>query len=115
MDGYDRVAEIGKALGHATRLPILQMLREVERVNRTWERRSEIAPSTHVRQRPTPLALYKLLPQTNCKQCGEPTCYVFATKLAVGQHELPDCPALAEPSYADHRASLHKLLGGTAS
>ena len=30
MDGYDQVAEIGKALGHPVRLQILQVLREEE-------------------------------------------------------------------------------------
>ena len=41
-------------------------------VNRTWERRAEITPDHETHQRPTPMAVYKLLPQTNCKQCGEP-------------------------------------------
>ena len=88
---------------------------EVERVNRTWERRDEITPNTHVRRRPTPMAVYKLLPQTNCKQCGEPTCYVFATKLAAGQRELADCPVLNEPTHAEHLASIHDLLGDVGS
>ncbi len=84
---------------------------EIERVNRTWDRRDEITPSTHVRQRPTPLAIYKLLPQTNCKQCGEPTCYVFAAKLAVGQHQVADCPVLGEPEFAENLALLDELVG----
>ncbi len=87
---------------------------EIERVNRTWERRDEITPSTHVRQRPTPLAVYKLLPQTNCKQCGEPTCYVFATKLAAGQRQIGDCLVLAEPMNANQLAVLQGLLGDEA-
>jgi ArsR family metal-binding transcriptional regulator len=54
----------------------------VDLVNRTWERRAEITPDNTTRQRPTSMAIFKLLPQTNCKQCGEPTCYTFALKLA---------------------------------
>ncbi len=69
---------------------------EIWRVNDIWERRDEITPSTQVRKRTTPLAVYKLLPQINCKQCGEPTCYVFASKLAAGQCQLAGCPALAQ-------------------
>jgi hypothetical protein len=61
----------------------------IELVNRTWERRDEITPDTTTRQRPTPMAIYKLLPNTNCKQCCEPTCYSFALKLAVSQKKLP--------------------------
>lgn len=83
---------------------------EAERVNRTWGRRGEITPSIHVRKRPTPLAIYKLMPQSNCKACGEPTCYVFATRLAAGQRELADCPVLAESTYASNLTSLHELL-----
>jgi ArsR family metal-binding transcriptional regulator len=36
------------------------------------------------------MAIFKLLPQTNCKQCGEPTCYTFALKLAASQRKLAD-------------------------
>ena len=55
----------------------------IDLVNRTWERRAEITPDTATRQRPTPMAIYKLLPNTNCRQCSEPTCYSFALKLVV--------------------------------
>ena len=82
----------------------------VEQINCAWERRNEITPDYRVRQRPAPLAVYKLMPQTNCKVCGEPTCYVFATKLAVGQRQVADCPTLAESSYADNLANLQELL-----
>lgn len=81
-------------------------------VNDTWERRAEIEPSYHVKQRPTPLMIYKLLPQTNCKQCGDPTCYVFATKLSAGKHQLVDCPALQESDYAENLQDLQVLVPG---
>jgi len=78
----------------------------IDLVNRTWERRGEITPDYETHQRPTPMAIYKLLPQTNCKQCGEPTCYTFAIKLAAAQVRLADCPWLAEPQYAHNLAEL---------
>jgi acetyl-CoA decarbonylase/synthase complex subunit gamma len=40
----------------------------------------------------TGLEIYKLLPQTNCKECGFPTCLAFAMKLAAKQAELKGCP-----------------------
>src|SRR3990172_10257941 len=40
----------------------------------------------------TGLQIYKLLPQTNCKECGYPTCLAFAMKLAAKQAELAACP-----------------------
>jgi ArsR family metal-binding transcriptional regulator len=70
----------------------------IDLVNQTWERRAEITPDTTTRQRPTSMAIFKLLPQTNCKQCGEQTCYTFALKLAASQKKLADCPPLFEHS-----------------
>jgi len=44
----------------------------------------------------TGLQIYKLLPQTNCKECGFPTCMAFAMKLAAKQAELAACPYVSE-------------------
>lgn len=82
----------------------------VQLVNRTWERRAELTPSYHKRQRPAPMAVYQLLPKTNCKQCGEETCYIFALKLSVGQRQLVDCPALLEPGYEGNRRQLEEIV-----
>jgi ArsR family metal-binding transcriptional regulator len=82
----------------------------IDLVNRTWERRAEITPDTNTRQRPTPMAIYKLLPNTNCKQCGDPTCYSFALKLAASQKKLADCPALLELQYAEKLAALEEMI-----
>jgi len=82
----------------------------IDLVNRTWERRAEITPDTTTRQRPTPMAIFKLLPQTNCKKCGEPTCYTFALKLATSQKKLAHCPPLAEPQYDEKRAGLEAII-----
>lgn len=82
----------------------------IDLVNRTWERRAEITPDTSTRQRPTPMAIYKLLPNTNCKQCGESTCYSFALKLTAAQKKLSDCPPLFEPQFADKLAALQEIV-----
>jgi len=46
------------------------------------------------------IQIYKLLPQTNCKECGFPTCLAFAMKLAAKQVELTGCPYVSETSKA---------------
>jgi acetyl-CoA decarbonylase/synthase complex subunit gamma len=46
------------------------------------------------------IQIYKLLPQTNCKECGFPTCLAFAMKLAAKQVELSGCPYVTEASKA---------------
>jgi ArsR family metal-binding transcriptional regulator len=81
----------------------------LELANSTWQRRAEITPNSETRQRPTPLAIFKLLPQTNCKQCGEPTCFSFALKLVAFQKTLSECRPLEEAHFAE-QAALESLL-----
>ena len=42
------------------------------------------------------LDIYKLLPKTNCKKCGSPTCLAFAMKMAMKKASLDDCPDVTE-------------------
>jgi len=48
----------------------------------------------------TGLAIYKLLPKTNCKECGFPTCLAFAMKLAAKQVGLDKCPHVSDDAKA---------------
>lgn len=80
-------------------------------VNRTWERREEITPDYEEHRRPTPLVVYRLLPGTNCRRCGEATCFTFAVKLAAGQVRPEDCPPILEPQYAERLAQLQEMVG----
>jgi acetyl-CoA decarbonylase/synthase complex subunit gamma len=48
----------------------------------------------------TGIEIFKLLPKTNCKECGEPTCLAFAMKLAAGKAELSLCPHVSEEAKA---------------
>jgi ArsR family metal-binding transcriptional regulator len=82
----------------------------VELVNRTWEQRGSIIPDHTTYQRPTAMALYKLLPATNCRQCGQSSCWNFALKLATAQVGLAACPPLSEPENAARLAALATLL-----
>ena len=79
-------------------------------INHTWERQAEITPDFETHQRPTSMAIYKLLPQTNCKQCGEPTCYTFALRLSTAQKKLSDCPPLSELQYAEKLSALQEFV-----
>jgi acetyl-CoA decarbonylase/synthase complex subunit gamma len=42
------------------------------------------------------IQIYKMLPQTNCKECGYPTCLAFAMKLAAKQADLDLCPYVSD-------------------
>lgn len=44
----------------------------------------------------TGIEIFKLLPKTNCKKCGFPTCLAFAMKVAQGQADIEQCPEASE-------------------
>ena len=44
----------------------------------------------------TGIQIFKLLPKTNCKECGVPTCLAFAMSLAAGKAELSACPYVSD-------------------
>jgi len=82
----------------------------IDLVNRTWEHRADITPDYEKHQRPTPMAVYKLLPQTNCQQCGEGTCFTFALKLTASQRRLAECPQLMAAGLAPNLAVLQEMI-----
>jgi acetyl-CoA decarbonylase/synthase complex subunit gamma len=48
----------------------------------------------------TGVQIFKLLPKTNCKKCGHPTCLAFAMKLAQRQANIEDCPDMSDEAKA---------------
>jgi acetyl-CoA decarbonylase/synthase complex subunit gamma len=48
----------------------------------------------------TGIEIFKLLPKTNCGECGVPTCLAFAMNLAAGKAELSKCPHVSEEAKA---------------
>ena len=56
------------------------------------------------------LTLHKLLPRTDCQQCGRKTCLAFAIDLAKDKCPLDDCPLLDKAEFAQNRQALVKLL-----
>jgi ArsR family metal-binding transcriptional regulator len=39
----------------------------------------------------SPMKIYEKLPKTNCKECGEESCYIFGVKLLLGEKDLSQC------------------------
>jgi ArsR family metal-binding transcriptional regulator len=66
----------------------------VKIVNDVWDKKEEIEPDTVTHKNLQPLELYRLLPKTNCKLCGESSCFNFGLKLAAGMTELKECRPL---------------------
>ena len=81
-----------------------------EWINDTWARRAEIEPSCERREKLTALAIYKLLPGTNCGRCEAATCLAFALYLAMEKTNVMRCPPLFDRQSADKRAVLLGML-----
>jgi acetyl-CoA decarbonylase/synthase complex subunit gamma len=59
----------------------------------------------------SPLQIYKYLPGTNCKECGESSCMAFASALIGRKRKVEDCPPLMkEEKYAEKKKKLVALL-----
>lgn len=77
-------------------------------INEAWEKRAEIEPKYEGAPKPKVLEILKLLPKSNCRECGQPTCMVFAAKIAEGAKGPKDCPLIKE----DNRMKLEKYMSG---
>ncbi len=75
-------------------------------INEIYERRDRIPPRYTSQAGLKVMEFFKLLPRTNCKACGYPTCMAYAAALRDGEISLNDCPPLWE---AACRVKLDKL------
>ena len=48
----------------------------------------------------TAMDIFKLLPRTNCRDCGQATCLAFAMQIAQKKAKLEDCPHVSEEALA---------------
>jgi ArsR family metal-binding transcriptional regulator len=76
-------------------------------INNAWENRDNIEPLFEAAPQPQLFEILKLLPKTNCKECGQPTCMVFASQVAEGAKGPEDCPPLDD----DKKTKLSAYLG----
>jgi ArsR family metal-binding transcriptional regulator len=64
-------------------------------VEAVWKRRADIKPTFCRRRLPGLIDIYGVLPRTNCRQCGCPSCMAFAAQLREGKAEWSQCPSLS--------------------
>src|SRR4030065_1023059 len=60
-------------------------------INETYEKREQIEPNYSMAAELKALDIFRLLPGTNCKKCGEPTCLAFAVNLVGGDTGMKKC------------------------
>lgn len=63
-------------------------------INNTWDTREAIEPRFEGAPKPKVIEILRLLPKTNCRECGQPTCMVFAAQVADGGKGAEHCPPL---------------------
>lgn len=68
----------------------------IREINGAWEKRDVIEPCYEGMPNPNILNILKLLPKTNCKECGSPTCMAFACLVAEGGKDSSGCPQIGE-------------------
>ncbi len=81
-------------------------------VNETYQNRDNIQPNYTMKQELKPTDIIKLLPGTNCKKCGLPTCLSFAFKLIKKEVRIGKCPPISLEEYQAIRQVLLELLQG---
>jgi len=71
---------------------VMEGLKQV--VNETYQNREQIKPDYSSKKELKSSDLLKWLPGTNCKECGERTCFSFAFKLIRHEVEISKCKPL---------------------
>jgi ArsR family metal-binding transcriptional regulator len=110
MEGYRLVSLYPRRLTVAKADELVDAWRTLEGirclVNETWRRRGSISPSWEMRRKPPALEIYKRLPGTNCRACGEKTCMAFALGLWNGAVD----PSLCTPVFSGEHGHLKAPL-----
>ena len=101
---HDRKIAVNALKDEAEARKIVEWLKR--EINDAWENRENIVPSFKDAPRPQVIEILKLLPKTNCRQCGEPTCMVFAARMAEGAKGIDAC----EPLDSERRRKLENYM-----
>jgi Uncharacterized protein conserved in archaea len=116
MDGHRMVSLFRDRVAVAKADDIVDAWASLERlrclVNDVWSRRAAITPSLELRRRPPALEIYKRLPGTNCKQCGEATCMAFAWAVWRGDAAPRLCLPVFEGDRGDLKDALLSICSG---
>lgn len=87
---------------------LLKWLKDL--INETYDKRDQIEPNYSMAAELKALDLFRLLPGTNCKKCGEPSCLAFAVKLVGRDIEITKCDPLFSEKYQEKQKVLIELL-----
>jgi ArsR family metal-binding transcriptional regulator len=79
-------------------------------INSTYDNRHNIQPCYKKGGELKYLDVFRLLPGTNCKECDEPTCLAFATRLVQQEVNISQCHPLFSGQFEEKRRKLLDML-----
>ncbi len=81
----------------------------VQKLNAIWDDRAKVQPRFTTRKLPSVIDILKLLPRTNCRQCGYLTCLAFASALRSSESDIDACVPLEGAAQEEQRHKISKL------
>jgi len=105
---YPRQIAVTKLSDREEAKQVLAELKDL--INTTYENRHNIQPCYKKGGELKYLDVFKLLPGTNCKECGEPTCLAFATKVVQQEVNISQCHPLFSSQFEEKRRKLLDML-----
>ena len=79
-------------------------------INQTFQNKDQIEPNYSEGGQLKPSDIHKLLPGTNCKECGFRSCLAFAFKLVDQKIEIVKCLPLFSDGFKEKRKVLLEIL-----
>jgi ArsR family metal-binding transcriptional regulator len=105
---YPRQIAVTKLRDRDEAKQVLEQLKEL--INNTDENWHNIQPCYKKGGELKYLDVFKLLPGTNCKECGEPACLAFATKLVQQEASISQCSPIFGERFEEKRNRLFEML-----
>ncbi|HNY70003.1 MAG TPA: (Fe-S)-binding protein [Syntrophorhabdus sp.] len=116
MDGHRLITIYPHRIAMGKADDIVDAWRTLEKIrclaNDTYSRRASVTPLYTMRKKPATLDIYKRLPGTNCRECGQKTCMAFALTLWSGSAKPIMCKPIFGGGYAHLRDAFLEICVG---
>ena len=108
---HPRMIAAGKIIDEKDARSVIDWLKE--KIHYCLANRETLVPNFDRRQRLTALDIFKLLPGTNCRKCGQLTCLAFAVELGEERISVMKCQDIFFAHFAEKRKELFRLLAAS--
>ena len=107
---YPRQIAVTKLSDREEAKQVLEQLKDL--INSTYENRHNIQPCHKKGGELKYLDVFKLLPGTNCGECGQQTCLAFAARLVQQEANISQCSPIFGERFEEKRRKLFEMLQG---